>query len=331
MPGGISMNVLLISSVATSVACYPVRHLLLRAGRLDVPNNRSSHALPTPRGGGLALLVGVTAAAVAAVSVGPQWSASAWIAVAGCATVALVGLTDDALGLAAQPRLLAQAAIGAAVGAALGGWIGAALGAVVIPTAVNMVNFMDGINGLCAGHAVVWGGGAMAASAYAGGDVLTVLGALSLGCGLGFLPWNVPRARLFLGDVGSYFIGGLAGIGVLLAILAVLPQGEANRAWPLLGLVCGPYLLFAVDTASALLQRARAHEPLLEAHRSHIYQRLVNEVGVAHWLVSMAIAALSLAITVAYNIGSVAGTFSAAVASVLYLVSPRLLRLDLVA
>ena len=117
---------------------------------------------------------------------------SAWAAVRAVAALALVGLADDlcrARPKATPPR---PSVVGAVSGATLGGWEGAVLGAFVIPAAVNMVNFMDGINGICAGHAVVWGVGAMAASSYAGGDVLTVLGALSLGCGLGFLPWNVP-------------------------------------------------------------------------------------------------------------------------------------------
>jgi UDP-N-acetylmuramyl pentapeptide phosphotransferase/UDP-N-acetylglucosamine-1-phosphate transferase len=272
----------------------------------------------------LALLVGVVAAALAAITFGTDWSASAWAAVAGCATLALVGLTDDFRGLAAEPRLIAQATIGAAMGAALGGWGGAVLGAVVIPTAVNMVNFMDGINGICAGHAIVWGAGAMAASSYTGGDVLTVLGALSLGCGVGFLPWNVPKARLFLGDVGSYLVGALAGTGVLLMITALLPGGGATAAWPTVGLVCAPYLLFAVDTATALAGRAAGGEPLFVAHRGHVYQRLVSTTGLSHWAVSLLVTALSAVVTLSFLAGWALGLVVAAFASLVYLASPRL-------
>ncbi len=215
---------------------------------------------------------------------------------------------------------------GLAVGAAIGGWAGAVLGAVVFPAAVNMVNFMDGINGICAGHAVVWGAGALAASAYAGNDVLTVLGALSLGCGLGFLPWNVPKARLFLGDVGSYLIGGLAGAGVLVAITALLPWGDASAAWPLLGFVCGPYLLFAVDTATALAGRAARGERLFVAHRGHVYQRLAHESGLPHWVVSLLVTALSAVVTLSFLAGWVVGLLVATSASAAYLMSPRLFR-----
>jgi len=320
------VNTLLLSAVVTCAACYPVLLLLCRGERLDVPNTRSSHVVPTPRGGGLALLAGVAAAALAAQLTGPAWSTGAWVAVLACGALALVGLTDDLRGLAAGPRLLAQVAIGAAAGAALGGGVGAALGAVIIPAAVNMVNFMDGINGICAGHAVVWGVAAMVAAPYAGGDVLTVLGALSVGCGLGFLPWNVPQARLFLGDVGSYLIGGLAGVGVLFAATETISGDSGVSPWPLLGLVCAPYLLFAVDTATAIFRRALAGAPIFRAHRSHTYQRLANELTLPHWAVSAFVVALSGLATTAVFLNWLVGVLIALVVSAVYLASPRLLR-----
>ena len=301
--------------------------LLRRTGRLDVPNDRSSHVVPTPRGGGLALLAGVAAAALAALVVGPAWSTVAWAAVAGCVALALVGFADDLFGLArpAAPARSGQS-IGAAVGAVLGGWVGAALGAVVIPAAVNMVNFMDGINGICAGHAVVWGAGALAASAYVETDVLTVLGALSLGCGLGFLPWNVPRARFFLGDVGSYLMGGMAGIGVLTAATSTMSVGPAGDLWLVLGLVCAPYLLFAIDTSTTLARRRSFGEHLFEAHRGHIYQRLVHELALPHWVVSVGVSAMSALVTWAVTGGVVVGLITATVAAAIYVTAPQLAR-----
>ena len=154
-----AMQTVLVAAVVTCAACYPVLHLLRRAGGLDVPNARSSHAVPTPRGGGLALLAGVAAAALVRLVAGPRmvdgrcgWPSwhqrrlpcSAW-----------------PMTYLASPRSHAcsrRQSIGVATGLALGGWQGALLGAMVVPAAVNMVNFMDGINGICAGHAVVWGG-----------------------------------------------------------------------------------------------------------------------------------------------------------------------------
>jgi len=318
------VNTLLLSAVVTCAVCYPVLLLLRHSGQFDMPNTRSSHVVPTPRGGGLALLVGVAAAALAALLAGPAWSASAWAAVLGCAALALMGLTDDVCGLAAKPRLVAQAAIGAVVGATLGGWAGAVLGAIVIPAAVNMVNFMDGINGISAGHAVVWGASAMAASAYAGSDVLTVLGALSLGCGLGFLPWNAPKARLFLGDGGSYLLGGFAGLGVLAAATGVLAGGSEVDQWLLLGLVCAPYLLFAADTATTLARRYGRGESLFQAHRSHVYQRLVHDQGLPHWVVSAAVSGLSALAAWAVTGGVVVGVTTAVLLTAAYLNAPRL-------
>jgi UDP-N-acetylmuramyl pentapeptide phosphotransferase/UDP-N-acetylglucosamine-1-phosphate transferase len=300
-------------------------HLLRRTGRLDHPNSRSSHAIPTPRGGGLALLIGVAVAALAALVIGPSWSSSAWVALGGAVILAVVGLTDDVLGIGPSPRLFAQVAIGAAIGLVLGGWVGGCLGAIFTPAAVNMVNFMDGINGLCAGHAVVWGIAAMLAFPQVG-QPLAVLGAMSLGGGLGFLPWNVPRARLFLGDVGSYLIGGLAGIGVLASSLWLLEGPEPATDWSLIGVVCGPYLLFAVDTVTTAVRRVGGGARLFEAHRTHVYQRLVNEGGMAHWAIALVMSVLSLLVTAAFLVSMVAGAIAAVAISLAYLSSPGYLR-----
>jgi len=324
------LTVSLIAAV-TCAAAFPVVRVLRRADCLDVPTSRSSHAAPTPRGGGVAILSAVVIFSATAAFAPLNWSPSVWAAVAGVVALALLGLADDVSQLAAHPRLLAQIGIGASVGAAMGGVLGALLGAIVVPAAVNMVNFMDGINGLCAGHAAVWGVGALAAAAAGGGRVLPVLGAISLGGGLGFLPWNAPRARLFLGDVGSYLIGGLAGIGVLAVAVEVGGANPSSAPWLLFGLVCAPYLLFALDTGSTIIRRARRRENLLEAHRDHVYQRLVHGGGVPHWAVSLLMASLSMVVTVAFLSGWALGLAAAALAGGAYLVSPRLMTQEVTA
>lgn len=317
------MTIALVTLVVTAVAAPLVVRALRRAGRLDQPNARSSHTAPTPRGGGLAVLAGLAVvAAVFGLGVG-SWPAPTWWALAGCCVLAGVGFMDDTRGLGALPRLVAQVGVGVVCGFALGGVPGAVLGLVVVPAAVNMVNFMDGINGLCAAHAAVWGAAALLASQHGGGAALALLGGVSLGGGLGFLPYNVPRAKLFLGDVGSYLIGGLAGLGILAALGATRTTGAEIGL--VLTMVCAPYLLFAVDTATTIVRRARAGEPLLDAHRSHIYQRLTNEGGRAHWQVSLAMAAVSLMAALAFLLGPVVGLTVSAIAAAGYLATPRLL------
>ena len=329
------IEIALITAVVTLAACAPLIALLRHKGHHDVPNERSSHAIPTPRGGGIAVLVGAAVAcSVVAMTAAPPWSSATWAALGAAAALAALGFADDVRDLSPILRLLMQVAVGVLAGAALGGIRGALIGAVVIPTAVNMVNFMDGINGLCAGHAAVWGVGALLASRAGGGEVLLVLGAISLGGGLGFLPWNAPHARLFLGDVGSYLFGALAGVGLLAAVSTLGADTaplSAGAVATVLGLVGAPYLLFALDTSAALARRLAAGEPVLRAHRSHVYQRLVNEGGLPHWVVSAAIAGTSLLVTVAVALGPVTGMAAALLAGVAYLLSPRLRQATVIA
>jgi UDP-N-acetylmuramyl pentapeptide phosphotransferase/UDP-N-acetylglucosamine-1-phosphate transferase len=210
-----------------------------------------------------------------------------WAAVAAATVLALIGLADDRTDLPAVARLGGQVLAGAALGLALGGpWLALA-GALVAPVTVNAVNFMDGINGITGLTMGVWGVATFAAGRAHGAEDLAVLGALAAGAALGFLPWNLPVARLFLGDVGSYLFGGLVAAGLLVAW-----SSGANVA-----LVAAPLALYLADTGSVILSRIRRGEPLFEAHRQHVYQRLVWQLGLSHSVVASGVALLALAIT----------------------------------
>jgi len=229
----------------------------------DRPNERSLHEVPRPRVGGL----GVVLAAlpfVAAFGDEPLRIA------AGCAALlCAVSLADDVRSLPALPRLAAHfAAAGIAVVAIAGnaGWPIAVMAAAALAIAwmTDLYNFMDGADGLAGGMAVI-GFGAFALAA----GVASPLGIAALAlasASAGFLAWNFPPARVFLGDAGSIPLGFLAG--------ALGLQGVAAGAWP----AWFPAVVFApfvIDASVTVLRRLFRGERVWRAHRSHYYQRLV--------------------------------------------------------
>jgi Fuc2NAc and GlcNAc transferase len=260
------------------------RYALARA-LIDVPNQRSSHANPTPRGGGLAIVVVVLAGLAILAASGRVDSRTALALGGGGALVAAVGWLDDRHGLAAGTRLgvhLAAAAWTVAwlrgmpdlilgEGSAHLGLPGAFLAVLAVVWATNLYNFMDGIDGLAAAEALVVGG---AASLLLGsrGSPLGIVALLSAAAAAGFLVWNRPPARLFMGDVGSGFLGFLFGG------LAVASE-NAGALPALLWLV----LLgaFFVDATVTLLRRMARGDAWYAAHRTHAYQRAV-QAGWSH-------------------------------------------------
>lgn len=308
------MTELLVSCAVTLVAAPVVRRLMLHRGVMDFPNHRSSHSMPTPRGGGLAcllgVLVGLAAAAVRAVEV-------PWVLVGGAVLLSAVGYADDQRDLSALSRLGGQLLTGAVMGLAVGGtWWAAALGAVFVPASVNVVNFMDGINGITALTMGLWGATALLLGRLQGIEPLWALGAVACGAALGFLPWNVPAARLFLGDAGSYLFGGLVAAGLLVGWAEGAP----------VPVLLAPLTIYLLDTGSTLLRRASRGERLMTAHREHIYQRLVRDGGLSHVAVAGGCAVLAALVTVAALASPVWGLLGVAAVSALYLGATRLVR-----
>ena len=278
-----------VSCGALVAAGEPVTiSLLRRAAAFDVPNERSSHTVPTPRGGGAPIAIGLVL--VALVLRSPAALAFA-IAVA---AFAAIGLADDLTGLPAGRRLMLQGAGALAAATALvialgrvSGAAGAAppsgllasvalrhvaLTAVAVALAiwitgfVNAFNFMDGVNGISGVHAAL-GGAAYAALGAWRPDVFLIAagGAVAAGA-LAFLPWNAVRARVFLGDVGSYGLGAALAVLAGCAVIGGVPP-EAAAA---------PVALYLADTGWTLLRRIRAGERCFEAHRTHTYQQLCD-------------------------------------------------------
>lgn len=270
-----------------------VRATALRRELLDHPNERSSHSVPTPRGGGLAFVVVFLAlvAMVAAQEPGGARLAMA-LALAGV-PVAAVGMADDLRNLPARVRAAVHAAAAAAA-VALIGVPYPSTGAVVLGGAflvvglvwlVNLYNFMDGIDGLAAGQAVVAAAGI---GVLAAGTTVATAAWILVGSVLGFLVLNAPPAKIFMGDVGSGFLG------IALGVLGLAAWAEADVPLVVLALLAGPFI---VDATATLLARVVRGERWYEPHRDHVYQRLVRS-GRTHRQVTVLYVALAAALSV---------------------------------
>jgi len=280
--------------LASRVRLYALDRLL------DVPNERSSHSVPTPRGGGLAIAVTALGGIVlAAVLHWIDWNLA--IALVGGGTmIAAIGWIDDHRSLSALTRFAVQFTsagwaiywLGGLPSLSVGsatlhiGIVGSILGIIGIVWAINLYNFVDGIDGLAAGEAISTG--------VIGGLILLAMGQKGLAtvsliiaaANAGFLPLNWAPARLFMGDVGSGMLG------YLFAVLAI--ASENSGAVPLLlwVLLLGA---FVFDATVTLCRRIAHGERWYHAHHSHAYQRMV-QAGKSHAQVSSTILVINLAL-----------------------------------
>jgi Fuc2NAc and GlcNAc transferase len=286
-----------------------VRHMALHRQLLDTPNARSSHSTPTPRGGGAAIVLALCASAAAAAWLGYVESRHFVVLIGGTAAVAMIGWLDDIRGLSVGTRLLAQAAVAVWAVAMLQGLplirTGAgsiALGPIGYPVAVlgimwsiNLVNFMDGIDGLVGSQAALILAAAAALLMASGATSLGLLSLVAAAAAAGFLPWNWPPARIFLGDVGS------GAIGFLVATLAIASENAGSV--PLLVFAILGAVLISDATVTLLRRLAHGHRPA-EAHRQHAYQRL-SRAWNSHRAVSAAAALTTTVLVIPAAIGTV--------------------------
>ena len=304
---------LVIAALLAAVVATALSGLIAWAGPVDAPGERRSHQKPTPTSGGVAIVAATClgVAALAALGVGGHDPRIGWLALVAAAT-GLFGALDDMLDLPARSKLLIQLIPAAAFAVLvarveilplapgltlpLGHALGAAGTALWIIVLVNGVNFMDGADGLMPGAMIVSLLGLAAAAGLHGQVVLAAVAIVAAAAGLGFLPWNFPRHRLFQGDAGALFSGFfVAG----LAVLATDPfRGQALSPYPA---VFGA-LPILTDVLLTLLVRARAGKVLFSPHREHLYQRWLDTHGGSHpalawrfWAISAAFAAAGVA------------------------------------
>jgi Fuc2NAc and GlcNAc transferase len=292
----VTIPALVLSALLTGAA----RKVALSYGVVDLPNERSSHTSATPRGGGVSIVL-VVSAAVAVLGLLDSLESSLVLAVGGGGTaVAIVGFLDDRYAVPARVRLAVH--FGAAIWAVicLGGlpplrigshlvalgWAGHALAVLGIVWALNLFNFMDGIDGIAAseGIFVAGFGSLLAAAAEVGHTGVPRVGFVLAGACAGFLLWNWPPAKIFMGDVGSGYLGYVIAA---LALAATRENPAAPWVWLTLGAV------FFVDATLTLVRRLIRGERVYEAHRSHAYQWLARRWG-SHQRVTVVVMMVNL-------------------------------------
>ncbi len=287
------VTALIFNGVAAIVLSLTISSLMIKINIRDVPNKRSSHTAATPKGGGIAIVVGTFYFIITThFIISPILVIDTYSLLIPAAVVAIVGLVDDLFNVSSLIRLCVQASLAILVvglgttlnqislpfvGAIELGMIGNIIAVFWIVAFMNAFNFMDGLNGLASGCTAIACAFILILAPLEGYIYYSLLGLLV--STLGFLPFNFPKGKIFLGDVGSQFMGFL---------IAVIALKAANSQTSYLSFYVIPllFLPFLYDTLFTLIRRAISHENLLDAHCEHLFQ-LVNRLGKSHSQVSL--------------------------------------------
>jgi len=275
-----------------------LRRYALAKSLMDIPNERSSHTVPTPRGGGVAIVAAFLVALPMLTGLGLLDTSALYALLGSGLLVAVIGFIDDHGHIPARWRLLGHFIAAAWAlfwleglppieffGIAVDlGWFGSILAAVYLVWMLNLYNFMDGIDGLASAEAISVCL-AICVVYWVSGCVELVWGALILVAAVaGFLFWNFPPARIFMGDAGSGFLGVVLGA---LAIQAAWTEPQLLWSWLiLLG-------VFIVDATWTLFVRLFRGEKIYQAHRSHAYQ-LASKHFKSHKVITLSIVAINI-------------------------------------
>lgn len=289
--------VCLLAPIASWLLTYLLRTVALRRGMLDIPNSRSSHTVPTPRGGGLSFLVIFFVWCILLVLFSIGWStlpdpASVLVLLL---PLALVGYVDDIRGLSARFRLCVHAGLAFLMteifpapdwmnytGIAVPYWFDKGFRLLGVMAYINFYNFMDGLDGLVTGTCLVQ----FTFFAFILGQWLwlPLIGGLA-----GFFVWNWSPAKIFMGDAASTTLGCAAAMAILSTANAPAPLPSALAVT----------LPLTIDASYTVLCRALQGENILQPHRRHIFQRLHHQAGWSHKKVSSVYIALTAGIAVA--------------------------------
>lgn len=255
---------------------------------VDQPNERSSHSQATVRGGGASQLVALILAFSLVLIM--QIESSAWLIAIGIGSTlaGLTGFVEDTRGLRVSTRAAFQIAVGLLVAAPLGfisetPWWAIGVSTIAIAAYINVANFMDGIDGVSSLHGTAVGLVYFVAGLLFSVPWLEFAGLVIAIIFAAFLPWNLTKPGIFLGDVGSYLLG---------AAIAAMGTGAILSGVPPLAVIA-PLTIYLADTTSTLIRRAVNGELVLRAHRTHAYQRLVD-TGLSHVYVSAIVTAFTV-------------------------------------
>ena len=294
---GLALLVFVVSAVIVDLVIV----LATRYRLVDLPNRRSAHALPTARGGGIAIVITLAAGATAAAFRWPNMAMPIMLGtLAPALAIGFVGVIDDMQPLRATLRLFIHIAVAAAITWMLGpmqsiaipGLPAVTLGGAAWPITIlwivgltNAFNFMDGIDGMAALGAVVVGLAIAALAFTIWVPPLMVLGAFAAAAAGGFLVFNWSPARVFMGDVGSAFLGTFFA-----AVPLLFPPGLRGLVFVPIAMALWPYIY---DPLVSVLRRVwNGHNPL-KPHREFLFHRLVRS-GVPHAWVTLLYGLLSL-------------------------------------
>lgn len=283
--------VFILSTLLTGL----LRRYALNKEIIDMPNHRSSHTKPTPRGGGVSFVISFLLC-IPVLFLANYISARDGLSLLTVGLlIAAIGFTDDHFSISPLSRLFGQAIVSAVALYVLNGMAPIAIGNWLIPLVsfiallylvwmINLYNFMDGIDGLAALEAIIVCGSAAFIYGLQSEYTMMFLPLTLASAVGGFLCWNFPCARIFMGDAGSGFLGGALAI---LSIQAAWVNSNYFWAWLiLLG-------VFIVDATLTLMRRALNGERIYEAHRSHAYQHAASYFH-SHSFVSMAVLVINL-------------------------------------
>jgi Fuc2NAc and GlcNAc transferase len=302
------MSLLILSLTSLIVSLLTVFFIKGRYSQqlLDIPNDRSSHTQPTPRGGGLGFVIAfaLTSAIAAAIGIVPLSYLLLWLVLI---PLAIIGFLDDRQGVSAGIRYLVQLTSASIAVACFGTFpipwlndfglvgqiIASALSIIGMTAIINFYNFMDGLDGLVAGCTAVQLG---FIAFYLDRPLLLLLVAALLG----FLYWNWSPAKIFMGDVGSTVLGASV------AIALIIEPTSSVKAWSALAIV----LPIVSDAIYTLVRRLLRRENIFKAHRSHLYQRL-QRMGISHGRVAMLYIGINLLVAIAIGfLGKIGASIS---------------------
>lgn len=280
------LSVVLSACLLSAAVTGMVLRAAVRLSIIDHPDEeRRLHRVATPRSGGLG--IALVLSLVLLLDPPEAWP-RAWLLSGGVLAIAGIGMLDDLRALPALPKLLGQLLGALLVAIAMpwpapNPWLGIVIAAVLVLSFVNVWNFMDGSDGMASVQTLLL---SICLAALGGGALAWAL----VGACAGFLPFNFPKARIFLGDVGSHALG----LGLAMLMLSAL--ADSRISLPALLLLVSAFLL---DAGWTLLLRLWRREPFWQAHSQHLYQRLIR-TGQSHARVCLAYACWTAAAIAAF-------------------------------